>query len=147
MPRLTAMESTRTDLSSDWRALCLRLAVITLPAMLVGAFVGFLPTIVLGARVLALPWLPSLVVVGMGAVSGLATGLLAHPPRGRLAAAAAVAAGFGLGGFLLLRLLVQVRLPAGSMTTALPWIMGGLLVVVVQSIVVVLLWRRQVARG
>jgi len=132
--------------SGDWPALCLRLAVITLPALLIGAFLGFVPTMLLGPRTLSVPWVPSLVLVGMGAATGLAIGLLARPPRDRFAAALAVAAGYGLAGFLILRLLVQIRLPAGASTAALTWVIGGLVVVTLQSIIVGLLWRRRAAQ-
>lgn len=140
------MKRTRSDeTTSRWRALCLRLAVITLPALVVGALIGFVPTLALGARVLTATWAPSLVLVGMGAVCGLANGLLARPPHDRLAPAVAVAAGYAFAGFLILRLLVQIRLPPGSTPTILPWVIGGLVVMIMQSIVVALLWRRQAA--
>jgi len=134
------------DHAVGWRALCLRLAVLTLPAQVLGAFVGGLPTLILGARVLDAPWVPSLVLVGMGGVTGLAVGLLAHPPRDRWRSAVALAAGFGLAGFVILRILVQVRLPPGSPTTVLPWLIGPVVVLLVQSILVALLWRRRTQR-
>ena len=128
---------------TQWRALALRLTVLTLPAQLVGAVVGFLPTLLLGRRVIGVPWVPSLVLVGLGVVGGLALGRMAHPPRDQQRAAVALAAGFGLVGFLVLRLLVQIRLPAGTPPSVLPWLIGSSAVVVLQSLVVYLVWRRR----
>ncbi|HEY5786037.1 MAG TPA: hypothetical protein VIT65_14800 [Microlunatus sp.] len=127
-----------------WRALGLRLAVVTLPAQLVGAFLGIVPTLLLGRHVLSVPWLPSLVLVGMGGVAGLAVGLLAHSPRRRRGPALAVAAGFGLVGFALIALLVSLRLPPGVGPSGLTWLLGALIVVAIQSIIVALLWRRRI---
>ncbi len=90
--------------------------------------------------------MPSLVLVGIGVVAGLAIGRLAHPPRDQLRAAVALAAGFGLVGFLILRLLVQVRLPEGTPSSVLPWLIGSLVVVVLQSLVVCVVWRRRSLR-
>jgi hypothetical protein len=130
----------------QWRALALRLTVLTLPAQLVGAFVGFLPTLLLGRRVLSVPWVPSLVLVGIGVAAGVAIGRLAHPPRGQQRAAVALAAGFGLAGFLVLRLLVQIRQPDGTPSSLLPWVVGALAVVLLQSLVTGLMWRRRSVR-
>ena len=130
----------------QWRALALRLTVLTLPAQLVGAFVGFLPTLLLGRRVLSFPWVPSLVLVGIGAVAGLAVGRVAHPPRDHHRAAVALAAGFGLVSFLVLRLLIQLRQPEGTPSAVLPWVVGSLAVVLLQSLVVGLVWRRRSLR-
>lgn len=138
--------STDASIRGQWRALALRLTVLTLPAQLVGAFVGFLPTLLLGRRVLGLWWVPSLVLVGIGVVAGLAIGRLAHPPRDRQRAAVAVAAGFGLIGFWILRLLVQIRLPEGTPGAVLPWVIGSVVVVVLQSLVVDVVWRRRSLR-
>jgi formate-dependent nitrite reductase membrane component NrfD len=132
---------------TQWRALALRLTVLTLPAQLVGALVGFLPTLLLGRRLVGVPWLPGLVLVGIGVVAGLAIGKLAHPPRDQLRAAVALAAGFALVGVLILRLLVQVRLPAGTPSSVLPWLIGALVVVALQSLVVYVAWRRRSLRG
>lgn len=135
-----------TSIVSDtgWRALGLRLAVVTLPAQLVGAFLGIVPTLLVGRHVLSVPWLPTLTLVGMGGVAGLAVGYLAHPPRQPRGLAVAVAAGFGLVGFAVIVLLVGLRLPAGA-SSSLTWLLGAVVVVVVQSAVVGLLWRRRAA--
>ena len=77
--------------------------------------------------------------------TGLAVGLLAHPPQDRWRSAVALAAGFALAGFVILRILVQLRLPPGSPTTVLPWLIGPVVVLLVQSILVALLWRRRTA--
>jgi hypothetical protein len=90
------------------------------------------------------PWLPTLTLVGMGGVAGLAVGYLAHPPRQPRGLAVAVAAGFGLVGFAVIVLLVRLRLPAGA-SSSLTWLLGAVVVVVVQSAVVGLLWRRRAA--
>lgn len=132
--------SPRTDVG--WRALGLRLAVVTLPAQLVGAFLGIVPTLVLGPHVLSAPWLPNLVLVGMGGVAGAAVGLLAHPPRPR-GPALAMAAGFGLAGFAVIALLARLQLPAGVGPSGLFWLVGAVITVAVQSIIVALLWRRR----
>lgn len=136
----TATDST---IREQWRALALRLTVLTLPAQLAGAFLGFLPTVLLGRRVLSFPLVPSLVLVGIGAVAGLAVGRLAHPPRDRHWAAVALAAGFGLVSFVVLRLLVELRRPEGTPSALLPWVAGSLVVVLLQSLVVGLVWRRR----
>ena len=138
--------STDGLIRGQWWALALRLAVLTLPAQLVGAFVGFLPTLLLGRRVLGVPWVPSLVLVGIGIVAGLAIGRLAHPPRDQQQAAVALAAGFGLVGFLILRLLVQIRLPEGTPSSVLPWVIGSVVVVLLQSLAVGVVWRRRSVR-
>jgi hypothetical protein len=135
--------ATASTIREQWRALALRLTVLTLPAQLVGAFVGFLPTLLLGRSVLSLPWVPGLVLVGIGVVAGLAVGRLAHPPRDRRRAAVALAGGFGLVSFLVLRLLVQLRQPEGTPTAVLSWVVGTLVVVLLQSLVVGLVWRRR----
>lgn len=132
--------STRTD--GGWRALGLRLAVVTLPAQLVGAFVGFVPALLLGRHLPSAPWLPNLVLVGMGAVAGLAIGLLAHPPRPR-GPALAMAAGFGLAAFAVIALLARLQLPAGVGPSSLFWMLGAVIAVAVQSVIVALLWRRR----
>src|SRR5690349_17006957 len=41
---------------SPWSALCLRLTVLTLPAQVLGAVVGAVPTYALGAGTVAAPW-------------------------------------------------------------------------------------------
>lgn len=138
--------ATEGGIGDQWRALALRLTVLTLPAQVVGAFVGFLPTLLLGRRVLGVWWVPSLVLVGIGVVAGLAIGRLAHPPRHQIRAAVALAAVFGLVGFLILRLLVQLRLPEGTASPALPWVIGSLVVVLLQSLVVGAVWRRRSVR-
>ncbi|HYI56437.1 MAG TPA: hypothetical protein VEX57_20890 [Microlunatus sp.] len=130
---------------TGWRALGLRLAVVTLPAHLVGAFLGIVPTLLVGRHVLSVPWLPTLTLVGMGGVAGLAIGYLAHPPRQPRGLAVAVAAGFGLVGFAVIVLLVRLRLPAGVASSSLNWLVGAVVVVAVQSAVVGLLWRRRAA--
>lgn len=127
---------------SAWSALCLRLAVVTLPAQLVGGLVGSVPLFVLADRVRTVPWLAALVVIAMGVVGGLAMGLLSRPPAHRRLAATAVAAGFGLAGFLVLRLLAELRL-SGASGPAAGWVVGALLVVVAQSLVLVGVWRRR----
>ena len=135
--------ATDDTIREQWLALALRLTVLTLPAQLLGAFVGFLPTLLLGRRVLSFPWVPSLVLVGIGAVAGLTIGRLAHPPRAHRRAAVALAAGLGLASFLVLRLLIQLRQPEGIPSAVLPWVVGSLVVVLLQSLVVSLVWRRR----
>ena len=131
---------------SGWRPVFLRLAVLTLPAQLVGALLGFVPTLALGRRVLTVPWMPSLVLVGIGVVSGVAIGLLARPPRHQWAPAVAVAAGYGLVGFAVIGLLLRLRLPAGAAPSVLTWLVGAVVVVALQSLVVALVWRRRALR-
>jgi hypothetical protein len=104
---------------------------------------GFLPTLALGRQVLTVPWMPSLVLVGIGAVAGLAVGLLARPPRHQWAPAVVVAAGYGLVGFAVIGLLVRLRLPDGAAPSALSWLIGAVVVVGLQSLVVALAWRRR----
>jgi len=140
---VTSDLDTSTPTDEGWRALGLRLAVVTLPAQLVGAFLGIVPTLLLGRLVLSVPWLPSLTLVGMGVVAGLAIGLLAHPPRRPRGLALAAAAGFGLAGFGLIGLLVRLRLPDGVGSSGLSWLLGALIAVAIQSIIVGLLWRRR----
>lgn len=134
-----------TSVSTDqgWRALGLRLAVVTLPAQLVGAFVGIVPSLLLGDHLPSVPWLPNLVLVGMGAVAGLAIGWLAHPPRRRGPAALAMTAGFGLAAFAVIGLLARLQLPAGVGPSGLFWVLGALIAVAVQSVIVALVWRRR----
>jgi hypothetical protein len=131
----------------QWRALALRLTVLVLPSQLLGAFLGFLPILLLGRRVVALPWLSGLVLLGMGLVAGAAIGRLAHPPRDRVRAAIGLTAVFGLVSFLVLRLLVQLRLPEGSSPPAVTWVVGSLVVVLLQSLAVALVWRRRASLG
>lgn len=133
--------------AAQWRPLALRLTVLVLPAQLVGAFLGFLPTLLLGPRILDVPWVSSLVLVGMGLVAGAAVGRFATPPYDRGRAPLVLVAGFGLVAFLLLRLLVQIRLPEGSSPGVLAWVIGGVVVVLLQTWVTALLWRRRSARG
>lgn len=133
--------------NDQWRALALRLTVLVLPSQLLGAFVGFLPIMLLGGRVVGLPWLPGLVLVGMGLVAGAAIGRLAHPPQDHIRAAVGLSAVFGLVSFLVIRLLVQLRLPDGSSPPALVWLVGSVVVVVVQSLVVLAGWRRRSSQG
>lgn len=133
-------------LPDQWRALALRLTVVILPAQLVGAFVGFLPILLLGSSAVGLTWLSGLVLVGIGLVGGAAIGRLARPPSQHPRSAVVVAAGFGLVGFLVLRLLVQIRLPEGSAPPVLAWVVGAVVVVLVQSLVVAVLWRRRALR-
>ena len=91
----------------------------------------------LGQLVVAFPWLSGLVLLGIGLVAGVAVGRLAHPPRDHVRAAVGLTAAFGLVSFLVLRLIVQLRLPEGSAATAVAWVVGSLVVVLVQSVVVV----------
>lgn len=136
------MSSPVSAQDKPWSAFCLRLAVTVLPAQLVGALVGVIPTIALGASIVRVPWVAALVPLGMGALAGVAVGRLSAPPDRRLPVAAAVAAAFGLAAFAILRLLAQLRVP-GASTSPSTWLLGGLLVVLAQSVVAVVLWRRR----
>src|SRR5689334_12462719 len=109
---------------SPWSALCLRLTVLTLPAQVLGAVVGAVPTYALGAGTVAAPWVAALVPVAMGTAAGVAVGRLSAPPARRFPAAAAVAAGFGLASFAVLRLIAQLRV-TGAPTSPLSWLLGG----------------------
>lgn len=145
---MTSPPSRARPTSADqWRPLALRLTVLVLPAQLVGAFLGFLPTLLLGPRIIDVPWLSSLVLVGMGLVAGVAVGRFATPPYERERAALGLVAVFGLLALLLLRLLVQIRLPEGSSPGVLAWVVGGVVVVLLQTLVTAWLWRRRSARG
>ena len=121
--------------------------MLVLPAQVLGAFLGFLPILLLGQRAVALPWLSGLVLLGIGLVAGAAVGRLAHPPRDHLRAGVGLTAAFGLVSFLVLRLIVQLRLPVGSSPPASAWVVGSVIVVLVQSLVVVVSWRRRLSRG
>ncbi len=145
----TADRTASADLTvaGQWRALALRLTVLVLPAQVLGAFLGFLPILLLGQRVVAFPWLSGLVLLGMGLVAGAAVGRLAHPPRDHVRAAVGLTAAFGLVSFLVLRLIVQLRLPEGSSPPVMAWVVGSVVVVLVQSVVVVVSWRRRSSRG
>lgn len=120
--------------------------MLVLPSQLLGAFLGFLPIFLLGPRVVALPWLSGLVLLGIGLVAGAAIGRLAHPPRDRVPVAIGMTAVFGLVSFLVLRLLVQLRLPEGSSPPAMVWVVGSVVVVIVQSLVVSVSWHRRSGR-
>ncbi len=130
-----------------WRALALRLTVLVLPAQVVGAFLGYLPLLLLGGRVIDLPWVSGLVLVGMGAVAGAAVGRFATPPEDERRTAVLLAGAYALAAFLVLRLLVEIRLPEGSSPSVLVWVVGAVIVVAVQSAVTTLLWRTRSAHG
>lgn len=128
-----------------WRALALRLTVPTLPAQLVGALLGFLPTLLLGRQAPTADWAPALVLVGAGAVAGWAVGRWAEPPRPGRGVALALVAAFGAVSFLIITTVAQLGVRAVATPAApLTWVVGTLVVVVLQTVVATVCWRRRV---
>ena len=87
------------------------------------------------------PYLGELILVLGGLVAGLGLGLLLRPERDRLLRLALVGAGVGAAGFVLLRDLAQLRVPALTPGPSFgEHLSSALIVVVAQTALAIPLW-------
>jgi hypothetical protein len=131
-----------------WPRVIVRMVLIILPGLLVGSFAGAIIVGALGVSVLRdQPGLTLLMPVLAGLIAGAGLGLLLKPERDQLMAYALVSIGVAIAAYLLLFGLAQLRAPAIAPPAPLSaYLLGPLIVAVVQSLLAVGLWVLRLRR-
>ena len=117
-----------------------RMLLVVLPGQLLGNLLA-ITALAAGDALRDRPGLSVLMIVAAGLLAGVGLGLVLRPERHRLVGYALAAAGVGIAVFVLLLGLAQLRLPAISPRASISdFLLGALVVAVVQTAVAVPLW-------
>ena len=137
---------TRSDRLS-WPRVLVRMLLVVLPGQLLGNFLAVTALVASGA-LRDRPGLSMVMIVAGGLLAGVGLGLVLRPDRDQIVAYAVAGAGVGIAVFVLLLGLAQLRLPAISPRASLgDFLLGALVVAVVQTAVALpLWWRRALSR-
>jgi hypothetical protein len=127
----------------SWPRVLVRMLLVVLPGQLLGNFLAVAALSASGA-LRDRPGLSVLMIVAAGLLAGVGLGLVLRPDRDQLVAYAVAGAGMGAAVFVLLLGLAQLRLPAISPGASFgDFLVGALVVAVVQTTVALPLWWRR----
>jgi hypothetical protein len=127
----------------SWPRVLVRMLLVVLPAQLLGNFLAISALVASGA-LQDTPGLGVLSLVAAGLLGGVGLALVLRPERDQLVAYAVAGAAIGVAVFVLLLGLAQLRLPAVSPgASAGDFLLGALVVAVVQTAVALPLWWRR----
>ena len=127
----------------SWPRVLVRMLLVVLPGQLLGNFLA-IGALTASGVLRDRPGLSVLMIVAAGLLAGVGLGLLLRPERDQLVGYALAAAGVGIAVFVLLLGLAQLRLPAISARASVgDFLLGALVVAVVQTAVALALWWRR----
>ena len=130
---------TRPDRLS-WPRVLVRMLLVVLPGQLLGNFLAVAVLSASGA-LRDRPGLSVLMIVAGGLLAGVGLALVLRPERDQIVAYVVAAAAVGIAVFVLLLGLAQLRLPAVTPGASVgDFLLGALVVAVVQTAVVLPLW-------
>ena len=127
----------------SWPRVLVRMLLVVLPGQLLGNFLA-IGALTASGVLRDRPGLSVLMIVAAGLLAGVGLGVLLRPVRDQLVGYALAAAGVGIAVFVLLLGLAQLRLPAISARASVgDFLLGALVVAVVQTAVALALWWRR----
>lgn len=127
----------------SWPRVLVRMLLVVLPGQLLGNFLAIAALSASGA-LRDNPGLSVLSLIVAGLLAGVGLALVLRPERDQLVASAVAAAGMGIAVFVLLLGLAQLRLPTISPRASFgDFLLGALVVAVVQTAVALPLWWRR----